>query len=126
MPDKTNEVYVLSRMRWIGEVECHESVGSSLDVSGDIDLFWELGDADVETVLYTVQSLGVVLVGDESDGQSLGSETSGTSDSVKVRVRILWHIVVEDDVDTLNVHSTSEQISGDENSLLEVLECLIS
>lgn len=45
---------------------------------------------------------------------------------MEVRVRGLGHVVVENDIDTLNVHSSSEEIGGHKDSLLEVLECLIS
>ena len=38
----------------------------------------------------------------------------------------LGHIVVEDDVDTLDIHTAAEQVGGDQDSALEVLEELVS
>ena len=46
--------------------------------------------------------------------------------SVKVHVTVFRHVVVEDNVNSLNVHTTTKQISCNENSLLEVLELLIA
>ena len=47
---------------------------SSLDVGGEIDLVWELGDVDLEPLLHVVQGLRVRLVGNEGDAQTLGTE----------------------------------------------------
>ena len=44
---------------------------------------------------------------------------------MQVSVSVLWHVVVEDDVDALDVHSTAKQVGGDQNPLLEVLELLV-
>lgn len=45
---------------------------------------------------------------------------------VQVGIRILWHVVVENDVDPLDVHSSAEQIGRHQDSPLEVLELLIT
>ena len=37
-----------------------------------------------------------------------------------------WHVIVEDNVDTLNIHTTAKQVSGDQNTALEVLEELVT
>ena len=47
----------------------------------------------------------------------LGTETSGSGDTMQVGVGVLGHVVVEDDVDTLDVHATTEQVGGDQDSL---------
>ena len=44
---------------------------------------------------------------------------------MEVGVRVLGHVVVEDDVDPLDVHATAEQVSGHQDPLLEVLELLV-
>jgi hypothetical protein len=36
---------------------------------------------------------------------------------MQVGVSVFRHVVVEDNVDTLNVHSTTEQVGGNQNSL---------
>lgn len=47
------------------------------------------------------------------------------TDSVKVCVRILWHVVVEHNVDTLDVHSSTKQVGGHKDPPLEVLKLLV-
>lgn len=45
---------------------------------------------------------------------------------MQVRIRIFGHIVVEDDVDAFNIHSAAEEISGNEKTLVEVFEGLVT
>lgn len=44
---------------------------------------------------------------------------------MEVRVRVLWHVVVENDVDPLDVHASAKQVGRDQDSLLEVFELLV-
>ena len=44
---------------------------------------------------------------------------------MKIGIRVLRHVIVEDNIDSLNIHATAEQVGGNKNSLLEVLELLI-
>ena len=44
---------------------------------------------------------------------------------MQVCVRVLRHVVVEDDVDSLDVHPAAEQVGGDQDPLLEILELLV-
>ena len=55
----------------------------------------------------------------------MGISPSSPGNSVQVCVSVLRHVVVEDNVDALNIHATAEQVGGNKNSLLEVLELLI-
>merc|ERR1719245_1288983 len=97
----------------------------SLDVTAEVNLVRQLRDVDLEPVLDLVQDLGVALVADEGDGQTLGAESSGSGDSVEVGVSVLRHVVVEHDVNSLDVHSATKQVCGHQNSLLEIFELLI-
>jgi len=45
---------------------------------------------------------------------------------MQVGVRVFWHVIVEDNVDTLNIHTTAKQVRGNENTSLEVLEELVA
>jgi hypothetical protein len=47
----------------------------------------------------------------------LGSETPGASNAMQVGVRVLGHVVVEDDVDALDVHAAAKQVGGDQDTL---------
>jgi len=96
------------------------------DVAGDVDWVWEFSDVDFKSVLDIVQDLGVVLVGYEGDSQAFCSESSSSGYSVKVHVGIFGHVVVEDDVYSLDIHTTSKQISCYQDPLLEILELLVT
>lgn len=45
---------------------------------------------------------------------------------MEVSVGGLGHVVVDDNVDTLNIHTTAKQIRGNQNALLEVLEVVVA
>ena len=45
---------------------------------------------------------------------------------MQVGVWVLWHVVVEDNVDSLNVHASAKQVGGHQDALLEVLELLVA
>jgi hypothetical protein len=45
---------------------------------------------------------------------------------MEVRVRITWKIVVDGQVDTLNIDTTTEDISGNADTLIELLEFLVT
>ena len=47
---------------------------SSLDVGGEIDLVRQLRDVHLEPLLHLVQGLGIRLVADEGDSQTLGTK----------------------------------------------------
>ena len=47
------------------------------------------------------------------------------TDPVEVGIRALGHVVVDDNVDSLNVHASSKQIGGHHYPLVETLECLV-
>lgn len=70
-----------------------------------------------------------VLVRDEVDGNTKMTETSRAADSVEVGFRVAREIKVDDNVDGLNVDTTSEQIGANEIatiSLTEVVENSVS
>ena len=45
---------------------------------------------------------------------------------VKVCVRILRHIIIEDNIHSLYVHSTAKQVGGNKHSLWEILELFVA
>jgi len=45
---------------------------------------------------------------------------------MQVHVTVLWHVVVKHNVNSLYVHTTSKQVSSDKDTLLEVLELLVT
>jgi len=45
---------------------------------------------------------------------------------MKVRVSLVGHVVVDSDVDTLNIDTTTEDVGGDADTGLELLELLVA
>ena len=45
--------------------------------------------------------------------------------AVEVHVGGLGHVVVEDNVDTLNVHAAAKQIRGHQDAIVEALELVV-
>ena len=120
-----DRIEIISLQRAVIEYpQCSECL-SSFNVCAQINLVRQLSDVHLEPVLHLVEDLGVALVTDEGDGQTLGSESASSGHSVQVGVGILGHVVVEDDVDSLDVHATTKQVGGHQDPLLEVLELLI-
>jgi len=44
---------------------------------------------------------------------------------VQVSTGLLWHVIVEDNVDLLNVDTSGEKLSGDQDTVLELLEAIV-
>jgi hypothetical protein len=97
----------------------------SFDVTAHLDLFWKFLDADFESALNLFKDFGVVFGADETDGKTFGTESTGSGYSMEISIRILWHIVVENDVNSFDIDTSSEKIGGDQNSSLKVFELAV-
>lgn len=82
--------------------------------------------SNLEALLDILQDLLIVFAADERDGQTLGTETTCTTDSVEVGIGISRQVVVDGQVDTLDIDTTAEDISGNANTLVEFLEFLVA
>lgn len=96
-------------------------VGAGVDA-----LLGELGERNLETLLDGLQHSFVLGAANERDTKTLGSEAAGTTDAVEVRVSLVRHVVVDGDVDTFNINTTAEDVSGHANTGLEVLELFVA
>lgn len=45
---------------------------------------------------------------------------------VQIGVGVFWHVVVENNVDSFNIHASAKQVSSNQNPPLEILELLIA
>jgi len=99
---------------------------SSLNIGGDVDLLGQRSDSHLEAILDRFLNLLVLIISNERNRQALGAETAGTRDTMEIGVGVFGHIVIEDNVDTLNIHATAEQVRSDQDAALEVLEELIT
>lgn len=82
--------------------------------------------SNLEALLNLLENLLIILVADEGDRKTLGSETTGTTDTVQVGVGIGGQIVVDGQVDTLDIDTTTEDVSGNTDTLVEFLEFLVA
>merc|ERR1711931_215433 len=99
---------------------------SSFNVCADIDLFWEVGNGYFESFLNRLENLVIFIIGNERDSQTLGTKSTSSGDTMKICVRIFRHIIIEDDVDSFNIHTTTKQIGGNQNTALEIFKFLIT
>lgn len=52
---------------------------------------------------------------------TFGAKSSRSGYSVQIGVRILGHVIVEHDINSLDIHTTPKQVCGHQNSLAEIL-----
>ena len=97
-----------------------------------LEVLWGLAceryvrQSNFEALLDILEDLLIILVADEGDGQTLGTETTSTTDTVEIGVGISGQIVVNGKVDTLDIDTTAEDVSSDTNTLVELLELLVT
>lgn len=72
-----------------------------------IDLLGDGLHGNIE-FLFDFDEVILVIVGDEIDGDTQVSETSGTSDTMQVGFGVLREIEIDDHVDGLHVNTTCE------------------
>jgi len=53
-------------------------------------------------------------------------ETKEIERPLQVRVSITWEVIVDGQVDTLDINTTTEDVSGDTDTLVEFLEFLVA
>ena len=102
-----------------------EKLLSPLNVTAEIDLVRQFSNINLESVLHLVEDLCVALVGHEGDREPLGAKSSRPGHPVEIGVGVFWHVVIEDDVHSFNVHSSPKKVGGHQDSFLEILELLI-
>jgi hypothetical protein len=85
-----------------------------------------LRKSNLEPLLNGLQNLLVCLRAHEGDRETLSSETTGTTNSVQVRISIAWEIIVDSQVDTLDINTTAKDIGGYTNPLIKLLKLLVA
>jgi len=93
-----------------------------LDVRAHFDFIGELAYAYFESLLHFLQDLVVLVVAAETDSKTLGTESTSSRYSMKIGVGVLWHIVIEDNVHSLDINTSTEKIRSHQDSSLKVLE----
>lgn len=84
-----------------------------------------LGECLLEVLLDGLESLLVLLSAEEGNTGTVGTETTGTTDTVLVGGDLLGHVVVDGQVDALEIDTTAENVRGNADTqgvaLLELL-----
>lgn len=104
---------------WIGR---HLSV----HVRTSLDSLWQLRNGHLEPALNLLQHLCILIAANKHDGQTLGTKTTSPTNSVQVAISIARSVVRDGNVDTLDIDTTTKDVSGNENTLLKVLELLVA
>ena len=88
----------------------------------------ELGNlrhGNVEALFNRLQNSFILGAADKRDAETLGSEATGTTDTMEIRVGLVGHIVVDSDVNTLDIDTTAKDICRDTDTGLELLKLLV-
>lgn len=67
-----------------------------------------------------------MLTTDEANTQPLGTKATSSTDSVKIGVGISREIVVDGEVDAFNINTSTEDVSRDADTLVELFELFIA
>ena len=94
---------------------------SGIDVKRTIDMLRDGGNLRPKLLLNTVE-VKTILVRHQIDGETQMSEPTGTTDTVKICLRVLGEIKVDNDVDSLDIDTTGEEVGAHEVSTHAVAE----
>lgn len=104
---------------WIGRLR------SGVHVQILVNLVRKLGDADFETTLDLLEHLLILRGGHKCDAEAFRAEPASSTDTMQIRVRLPWDIVVDGDVDPLDIDTAAKDVRADGDALLECLELLV-
>lgn len=129
------KTFHVSKKCFFGVMQCRQIGNAALTVWRKVDFVRQFGDVNIKSILNVIQYLSVssakyvggrkklslakwmwllwaqsfdILVRHECNGQSFGTKTSGTCDTMQICVGIFWHIVVEYNVHAFNIHAAAE------------------
>lgn len=83
-------------------------------------------DGDLEAFADVLEYVLIRVLAHKRDGEALGTEPTGTTDTVQVGVGVRGHVVVDGQVDALDVNTTTEDVGCDTDPLVELLELLVT
>lgn len=83
-------------------------------------------DGDLEAFADVLQYFPIRVLAHKRDGETLGTEPTGTTDTVQVGVGVRGHVVVDGQVDALDINTTTEDVGCDTDPLVELLELLVT
>mmetsp|Transcript_11140 Transcript_11140/g.34135 ORF Transcript_11140/g.34135 Transcript_11140/m.34135 type:complete len:230 (+) Transcript_11140:436-1125(+) len=96
--------------------------GLSCHVRCHVNRIRQLRDGNLEPTLHIVQHLRILVGRDERNRQALRAETACAADAMKVRVCFGRHVVVDYNVDSLHINTSTKDVCRHKNALLEIFE----
>ena len=69
---------------------------------------WKVCNFNFESGLHVFKDFLVFICWNEWDGKTFGAKSSGSTHSVKILVRLVWHIVIDHHIDLLDIYASSE------------------
>ena len=94
---------------------------SGSDVKCTIDMLRDWGNLRPKLLLDTVE-VKTIFIRHQVNGETQMSEPTGTTDTVKIGFGVFWEIEVDDNIDGLNVDTTSKEVRAHEVSTHAVTE----
>lgn len=101
-----------SRCRSQYEWKNHKSVGQVLLTSNVHGHLLDLGAVELLNLTHHAD----IVSGDEVDGNTLTTETTTTTDTVDVVLAVSGKVVVDDQGDLLDIDTTGQKVSGDQDT----------
>ena len=108
-PEKNSTQNQKRRGSWLLEGAAAGCLDKVSDVGGHL---FDLGVVE----FLKLTEAGQVILGDEVDGNTLATETTGTTDTVKVALGITRQVKVDNQGNLLDINTTGKQIGGDEDT----------
>lgn len=97
-----------------------------LTVRAEVDFIGQFSDVHIEPVLHLIEDLGVTFLRHKGYGQALCTKPAGPRHPMQVSVGVFGHVIVEDNVHSLYVHATAEQVCCHQNTLPKKISMEIS
>ena len=104
-------------------ISCSYSCSSlGTHVTADINLIRKFRNVHLEPTLHLIKHLLIGLTRNKRNSNPLRPKPARSSHTMQELIGIIREIIIDDNIDTLNVNTTSEQIGGYENPRIEILE----
>ena len=91
-------------------------------VTAHINLIRKFRNVHLEPTLHLIKHLLIGLTRNKRNSNPLRPKPARSSHTMQELIGIIREIIIDDNIDTLNVNTTSEQIGGYENPRIEILE----
>ena len=91
-------------------------------VTAHINLIRKFRNVHLEPTLHLIKHLLIGLTRNKRNSNPLRPKPARSSHTMQELIGIIREIIIDDNIDTLNVNPTSEQIGGYENPRIEILE----